>query len=76
MQKKMSGYKSNYLSPNLCGYRESSSSQQELLSPIENSKKDLDKNAFVGAVLMDLSKAFGTIQHDILIAKLYAYGFD
>ena len=28
-----------------------------------------------GGILMDLSKAFATLNHD-LIAKLHAYGFD
>ena len=29
-----------------------------------------------GAILMNLSKAFNTLNHDLLIAKLSAYGFE
>ena len=43
------------------------------MSLIENWKWVLDEKGFGGAVLMDLSKDFNTIKHDLLIAKLYAY---
>ena len=42
---------------------------------IENWKKALDEKFFVGVVLMDLSKVFDCIRHDLLIARLHAYGF-
>ena len=57
----------------MCEYRKGFNSQQALLSLIENWKKILDKKGFGGAVLMDLSKTYDTIKHDLLIAKLYAY---
>ena len=65
----------NYLSPHLCGYRKGYSSQQALISLTESWKKSLDKKGYGGAILMDLSKAFDTIKHDLLLAKLHAYGF-
>ena len=46
------------------------------MSLIERWKNTLDQNGYGGAILMDLSKAFDTISHDLLIAKLGAYGFD
>ena len=42
---------------------------------LENWKNMLDKRGYVCAMFMDLSKAFDTIHHDLMIAKLGAYGF-
>ena len=35
----------------------------------------LDDIGYAGAILMDLSKAFNTINHELRIVKLHAYGF-
>ena len=39
----------------------------------ENRKTTLDKNLFTRSVLMNLSKAFDSVTHDLLIAKPHAY---
>ena len=43
---------------------------------IENWIKSLDNGGIFAAILMDLSKAFDTINHELLSAKLHAYGFE
>ena len=37
-------------------------------------KKAVDSNKVFGAILTDLSKVFDCICHDLLVAKLHAYG--
>ena len=68
MQKQISDFIGKFLSPFLCGYRKGFSKQYTLLKLIERWKFCLDKQGLVGALLMDFSKAFDTINHKLLTA--------
>ena len=56
-------------------YRKNYSTQHVITRLVEEWRERLDENFVVGAMLTDLSKAFNCIVHDLLIAKLAAYGF-
>ena len=72
----ISSFMENYFAPYLCGFRKGYSTQDCLLSVIEKWRKSLDKREKVAAILTDLSKAFDSLNHSLLVAKLKAYGFD
>ena len=76
MFRQITSYIDTIISPYLCGFRKGYSPQHALLRLKDNLNKSLDKNEMVGLVMMDLSKAFDCIPHDLLIAKMHAYGFD
>ena len=69
-------YFNHILSKWQCGFRKGFSTQHCLLVMTEKWRKYLDKGAISGGILTDLSKAFDCILHNLLIAKLVAYGFD
>ena len=62
------------LSNLLTGFRKNHSTQHCLMYMLENWKNMLDKEGYVCAMFMDLSEAFDTIHHDLIIAKLGGYG--
>ena len=64
------------LSRLLCGFRAKYSTQHALFRMLQKWQASLDSSGKVGAILMDLSKAFDSLPHDLLIAKLHAYGFN
>ena len=64
----------NNLSPNQFGFREKHSTYMALLKLIDDISEEIDNKNFSVSVFIDLSKAFDTINHDIVIKKLNAYG--
>ena len=69
MYKQIYNHMKSILSPLLCGFREGYSTQHALLRLVEDLKASLDEKLIAGTVMMDLSKAFDCLPHDLLIAN-------
>ena len=65
----------SFLSSYLYGHGKVFNTQHVLLRLVENWRKSCDNEGCCITILMDLSKAFYTLNHNLLITKLHVYGF-
>ena len=68
-------FSNKFLWPLLCGFKKGYSTQYTLTNLLQKWQKYLDvSDGIVETLLMDLSKAYDCVNHDLIIAKLEAYG--
>ena len=56
------------------GFRQNYSTSYALIHLTETIKQSLDQGLFSCGIFVDLQKAFGTLDHGILLGKLEHYG--
>ena len=72
----LNDYMENKFSKYLTGFRKNHNTQNSLLRMIESRKAKFNNGSKVGVIIMDLSKVFDSLNHDLLLTKLEAYGLD
>ena len=59
-----------------CGFRKDYKTQNFLLYMLEKWKGAVDNEKIFEFLLTDLSKAFDSLSHELLIVKLHSYSFN
>lgn len=68
--------KNNILPHFQSGFRKNYSCETALLKVINDIIRDLDQDLFVILIMLDFSKAFDTISHEVLLSILHHIGFN
>ena len=66
--------RNNILAPNQFGFRKSYSTNHAILNLITKCYDNIQNKLFSNLILLDVKKAFDSVSHDILVAKLHHYG--
>lgn len=66
--------KHNFLSDHQFGFREGRGCEQALEAFLDRVSQDLNDGKTVAALFLDVCKAFDTVNHDLLLRKIYAIG--
>ena len=69
-------YVETFLNKLFCGFRKAHSMQHALFRLLQKWLKELDSSGIIGTILVDLSKAYDCLPHDLMIAKLETYGLN
>ena len=69
-------YMNNFLNELLCGFLQAHITQHALFKLLQTWQKGLDSSGFIGTILINLSKAYDCLPHDLLITKLGTCGLD
>ena len=66
--------KNGILTDRQYGFRSKSSTSHAIIELVDKITKAIQHNKFTVGIFLDLSKAFDTVNHNILLKKLYFYG--
>ena len=75
MNSQMVNHAKTFFSDKLSAFRKGVGCEHVIMNVTEQWKNAMDNDQIVGTILMDLSKAFNHLPHQLFISKLDAYGY-